>query len=174
LEESAGAGAVFNVIKPIENRIRSLAIFGTGGVGFAAIMAALSLTKDNTGILHQIIAVDMNNDRLELAKQLGTSHVINSSKEDLTDKIAEITNGEGLDAAIDCSGVIAVIQQMLESLGPGGHAVSVGGPPPGKTVEIDTFNMLVTAKTYQACHQGNANSKEVCTCAFVAPFVLLL
>jgi aryl-alcohol dehydrogenase len=157
-----GAGAVFNAIKPVENNTRSLAIFGTGGVGFAAIMAALSLARENQNILQKIIAVDINNSRLELARQLGTTHTINSATEDLAARIHEITDGEGLDAAIDCSGVVPVITQMISLLGPGGQAVSVGAPPPGKTVEVDTFNLLVTAKTYQGCHQGNANSKEVC------------
>ncbi|THY77554.1 alcohol dehydrogenase [Aureobasidium pullulans] len=155
-----GAGAVFNAIKPVENKTRSLAVFGTGGVGFAAIMAALSLAKENQNILQKIIAVDINNSRLELARQLGTTHTINSATEDLAARIHEITDGEGLDAAIDCSGVVPVITQMINLLGPGGQAVSVGAPPPGKTVEVDTFKLLVTAKTYQGCHQGNANSKE--------------
>jgi aryl-alcohol dehydrogenase len=157
-----GAGAVFNAVKPVENKTRSLAIFGTGGVGFAAIMAALSLAGENKSILQKIIAVDINDARLDLAKQLGTNYTVNSAKEDLAAKIHEITSGEGLDAAIDCSGVVPVITQMINMLGPGGQAISVGAPPPGKTVEVDTFKLLVAAKTYQGCHQGNADSKQVC------------
>src|ERR1700733_3103651 len=60
-----GAGAVFNVVKPVENKTRSLVIFGVGGVGCAAIMAAKALSADNQpSILRKIIAVDLRAERL--------------------------------------------------------------------------------------------------------------
>ncbi|KAL1303120.1 hypothetical protein AAFC00_006554 [Neodothiora populina] len=155
-----GAGSVFNVIKPVENKVRSLAIFGAGGVGFAAIMAAVHLSDKAQDILSTIIAIDIADERLELTKKLGVTHTVNSAKEDLKARINEITDGEGLDAAVDCTGVIPVVADMIALVGPGGLAVTVGGPPPGKTVAVDVFGMLTAAKTYRGCHQGNAYSKE--------------
>jgi aryl-alcohol dehydrogenase len=74
-----------------------------------------------------------------------------------------IMNKEGVDAAIDCTGALPVINEMIELLGSGGVAVTVGGPPPGTEASIDVFDMLIKCKTYSGCHQGNAYSKD-CMC----------
>lgn len=156
-----GSGAIYNVVKPIERKIQSLAIFGIGGVGCAAIMAARQLSTSKLGGSISIIAIDINNDRLEFAKELGATHAINSREAgSLQAAVLDITNGNGLDAVVDCTGAIPVINEMIGLIGPGGIAVTVGGPPPGKKVEVDVFDMLIKCKTYCGCHQGNAYSKE--------------
>lgn len=156
-----GAGSVFNVIKPVQRKIRYLAVFGAGGVGLAAIMAAHLLRNENPGVLEAIIVVDVQEARLGLAKQLGATHIINSRTDDLRKRVAEITNDASLDAAVDCTGVIAVVNDMISLIGPGGLAVTVGGPTPGLTASVDVFDMLIGAKTYRGCHQGNAYAKTV-------------
>jgi aryl-alcohol dehydrogenase len=156
-----GAGSVFNVVKPAKRRVRYLAIFGVGGVGFAAIMAARYLANENPGILDVIIAVDYNDERLNMAKEFGATHVINPQKDNLRDRVAQITKNENLDAAVDCTGAIPVVNDMIGLIGPGGMAITVGGPAPGLTASVDVFDMLIGAKTYRGCHQGNAYAKEV-------------
>lgn len=156
-----GTGAVYNVVKPIARQTRSLAIFGMGGVGCAAIMMAGHLARQAGSVLENIIAVDINDARLDLAKELGATHTVNSTKVNIEGVLNEITNGERIDAAIDCSGAIPVIQQMIKLLGPGGLAVTVGGTPAGASVAVEPTDMLIRAKTYRGCHQGNAYSKEV-------------
>ncbi|KAL5585714.1 hypothetical protein FOVSG1_013406 [Fusarium oxysporum f. sp. vasinfectum] len=87
-----GAGSVFNVVKPVERKVRHLAIFGAGGVGFAALMAAVHLANENPGVLEAIIAVDVNDERLELAKELGATHIINL----LDDRIVSLFDGSNV------------------------------------------------------------------------------
>jgi aryl-alcohol dehydrogenase len=157
----SGAGSIYNVIKPQERNTRYLAVFGIGGVGSAAIMAARHIAGKNSGILGAIIAVDVNDERLELAREIGATHVINSSKMDLKKSVLEITNNAGLDAAVDCTGVVPVINSMVALVGAGGISVSVGAPAPGSKTSLDVFDMLIQCKTYVGCHQGNSYAKEV-------------
>lgn len=91
-----GAGTLLNVLKPEQDD--SIAIFGLGGVGLTALMAAKYLN------LHQIIAVDITPERLDLAKELGATHTLNSKDvEDMAATLREISGG-GVDFAIDCVG----------------------------------------------------------------------
>lgn len=156
-----GSGAIYNVVKPTEREIQSLAIFGIGGVGCAAIMAARQLSASTPQKPFSITAIDINSDRLEFAKELGATHTINSRETaSLQAIVLDITNGNGFDAVVDCTGAIPVISEMIGLIGPGGIAVTVGGPPPGKKIEVDVFDMLIKCKTYCGCHQGHAYSKD--------------
>lgn len=156
-----GTGSVYNVVKPLERRIRHLAVYGIGGVGCAAIMAANHLRKSTQDVTFEIVAIDVHSTRLELAKDLGATHVINAANEVGKEALMRITHGQGIDAAIDCTGNINVVNDMIESVGFGGIAVTVGGPSPGTKASVDVFDMLIKCKTYTGCHQGNAYAKEV-------------
>ncbi|KAK4987987.1 hypothetical protein LTR50_004206 [Elasticomyces elasticus] len=155
-----GAGAVLNVVKPTERDVNSLAIFGIGAVGSAALMMAKVIAQDNPGKLSKIIVVDMDKKRLELAKEFGATHCINPRTDDVNAKIMELTDGEGLDAAVDCSGVLSVINSMIEVIGTGGIAVTIGNPPNGSKATVDIFPFILGCKTYCASHQGNSYSKS--------------
>ncbi|MCJ1304379.1 hypothetical protein MMC08_007191 [Hypocenomyce scalaris] len=156
-----GAGSVFHVVKPVENETRSLVIFGIGGVGSAALMAAHILATDYPGVLSTIIAVDLTDSRLELAKQLGATHVINPSKvKSVIDTVIGITGGEGADAAVDCTGAISVINDMFYLVGSGGTAITLGVPASGLKASVEVSSFVKGCKTYRASHQGNSYSKE--------------
>ncbi|MEK4425776.1 NAD(P)-dependent alcohol dehydrogenase [Solibacillus sp. FSL K6-1523] len=107
-----GSGTVINGLKPKVGS--SIAVFGTGAVGLAAMMAA-KLEGCST-----IIAVDIHDSRLEIAKSLGATHTINSQVEDPIAKIAEITANQGVNYAVDTTGVAPVIKSALASLARGG------------------------------------------------------
>ncbi len=107
-----GSGTVMNGLKPEVGS--SLAVFGTGAVGLAAMMTA-KLEGCST-----IIAVDIHDSRLEMAKSLGATHTINSNLEDPIKKIAEITGNEGVNYAIDTTGIAPVIKTALAVLARGG------------------------------------------------------
>ena len=117
----SGAGAIFNWIKP--ERGTSIAVFGCGGVGMSAIMAA-AIAGCNT-----IIGIDVVPTRLALAKELGATHIVNSKE---TDPVAEIkrTTGGGVHYSVEASGVADVTLQALGCLRREGMAVllSVTGP----------------------------------------------
>ena len=116
-----GAGAVLNKIKPKKGS--SIAVFGCGGVGMSAIMAAV-IAECST-----IIAIDVVPSRLELAKELGATHVINSSETDPVTEIKKITVG-GAHNSVESSGIAKVTLQALACLRREGMAVllSVTGP----------------------------------------------
>lgn len=118
---TTGSGAVLNTLKPDAGE--SLAVFGTGALGFAAVMSA------KIAGAHPIIAIDINDERLELAKQLGATHTFNNENDDPKEFINELTDDGGVDYAVDTSGVEGVMQDALNSLSSHGEfaPLAVGG-----------------------------------------------
>ncbi|OEL06365.1 NAD(P)-dependent alcohol dehydrogenase [Staphylococcus equorum] len=102
-----GSGSVLNSLSPEPGS--SLVIFGTGAVGLSGLMAA-KIAGCTT-----IIAVDIHKSRLELAKELGATHTINSLEEDPVEKIREIT-GDGANYSFETAGVDTVILQSIQCL----------------------------------------------------------
>lgn len=128
-----GAGAVLNEARPRLGD--SVLIVGVGAVGLAAIMAAR-----NSGVT-RIIAADIYDKRLELAREFGATHVVNTSRQNLIAEVRAIT-GSTVDFAFDCTGVIQVIEQLAETVGMLGHLVLVGGAPANARFSLDHLSTL--------------------------------
>lgn len=112
----------------------SLAVFGIGGLGFHGVQLGKIAGAS------KVIAVDVINENLNLAKKHGADVVIDASKEDPVGTIKEATNGEGVDLALECVGLENTISQSVESVKIGGKAVVVGlGPDPIKTLPPTAF-----------------------------------
>lgn len=128
-----GAGAVFNVLdlKPGQ----SLAVFGAGAVGLAAVMAAKAVGAG------RIVAVDLNPDRLALAQEFGATDVFPGDQPDLARAIRKATGG-GVDAALDCVGAPAVLGSAFAVLAAGGACVMLGLPRPGAEIAVDMRALL--------------------------------
>lgn len=111
-----GAGTVLNVCKPPLGS--SIAVYGVGAVGLAAIAAAAHLSPANT-----IIAVDVNEKKLKFASAAGATLCVNSTlHEDRgAGTIRQATDGRGLDFALDTTGNVRVIDSMLKSLATNGQ-----------------------------------------------------
>ncbi|MEQ8839958.1 MAG: S-(hydroxymethyl)mycothiol dehydrogenase [Acidimicrobiales bacterium] len=124
----AGIGAAINTGGV--SRGDSVAVFGCGGVGDAAI-AGSKLAGAST-----IIAVDLDDRKLEWAKGFGATHTINSGNEDAVEKIREYTGGFGADVTIDAIGLPSVYQQCFEARDLAGTVVLVGVPTPEMTIEL--------------------------------------
>jgi aryl-alcohol dehydrogenase len=133
-----GTGAVFNVLAPKPGS--SFAVFGTGSVGFSGLLGA-KIVGCTT-----IIAVDVAPAKLETAKRLGATHVVNSSETDPVQAIRDITAGRGVDYALDAVGVSQVFTQMADSLAKRGHGVLVGAAPPGQPAQLD-IGVLLNSST---------------------------
>ncbi|WP_076757499.1 NAD(P)-dependent alcohol dehydrogenase [Edaphobacillus lindanitolerans] len=140
-----GSGTVLNALKPEFGS--SIAIFGAGAVGLSAIMAA-AITE-----CRYIIAVDIHDSRLELAKELGATHVINGRKEDVIEAIRGITRG-GTRYALDTTGVPPVILQALRSLKPLGR-LAVVGVTPDLTLNVHE-DLMAEGKTMTGVIEGDA------------------
>ena len=102
----------------------SVAVFGCGGVGNAAIAGA-KLAGATT-----IIAVDLDDRKLEWAKQFGATHTVNGSKEDAIVAIQTATNGNGADVCIEAVGHPEVLRQAFYARDLAGTVVQVGVPTP--------------------------------------------
>ena len=112
-----GSGTVLSKLKPEFGS--SIAIFGSGAVGLSAVMAAKI-----TGC-KQIIAVDIHENRLKLAKELGATHIFNSKQADVAEEIKKLT-GPGLHYAVETTGVAEVVKQSVRALRPLGTCAIVG------------------------------------------------
>ncbi|MDH5521657.1 MAG: zinc-binding dehydrogenase, partial [Acidimicrobiia bacterium] len=124
----AGIGAAINTGGV--SRGDSVAVFGCGGVGNAAIEGS-RIAGATT-----IIAVDIDDAKLELAKQFGATHTINSSNTDPVEKIRELTGGNGVDVAIEAIGLPQTYEQAFYARDLAGTVVLVGVPNPEMKVEL--------------------------------------
>lgn len=131
-----GAGTVVNALKVTAGS--SIAVFGTGAVGLSAVMMAKVVGCSC------IIGVDIKPDRLEFAKTLGATHVINSAEKDPVAEIQSIT-GSGADYAIETTAVPSVYRKALESLHLTGRCALLGAPPMGTEVTFD-MQMFLTGR----------------------------
>jgi Zn-dependent alcohol dehydrogenase len=115
-----GAGAVLNVLNIQAGS--TIAVFGVGSVGMSAIMAAkLRGAK-------KIIAIDLKQTRLDLAVELGATDTILGDDPEIVAAVQKIAPPNGVNYAVDCSGIPAVVERMIECLGTRGKAATVGAP----------------------------------------------
>jgi aryl-alcohol dehydrogenase len=133
-----GAGSVLNALRVPAGT--SIAVFGTGAVGLSAIMAAVV-----AGCI-TIIGIDIIPSRLEFARELGATHVINAAEKNSVEEIQGIT-GTGVNYSIDTTGVPAVYRQAIESLDLLGICGLVGGSPQGTEVSLEMRNILLGRST---------------------------
>jgi len=108
----------------------SVVVYGAGGVGLNIIQAANLLSA------YPIIAVDLFDGRLELAKKFGATHIINSNNVDAKNEINSILDAQGVDVFIDNTGQPAIIEMGYEMAKSQGRVVLVGVPKKGKNINI--------------------------------------
>jgi S-(hydroxymethyl)glutathione dehydrogenase/alcohol dehydrogenase len=124
-----GLGAVLNTVHPSPGQ--TIAVFGTGGVGLCSVMGAAIAGCS------PIIAVDIRESRLALARRVGATHAVNPAEGDAVEAIRKICPA-GLDFAIEASGRPAVMMDALRSVRPqGGTTVVVGNARHGERAELD-------------------------------------
>lgn len=138
-----GAGAVLNSLAVEAGS--SFAVFGAGGVGLSAVMAA------RVAGAARIVAVDLNPARLDLAAELGATHVIAGDSGDLARQLRKATGGA--DYALDTTGVPAVISAAIEALQPAGVCGLVGVQQ--GDLRINPMH-LATGRTIRGIIEGDA------------------
>ncbi|WP_374719070.1 zinc-dependent alcohol dehydrogenase family protein [Parageobacillus toebii] len=107
---------------------QTVAIIGAGPVGMAALLTAQFYSPA------EIIMVDLDDNRLEVAKKFGATQVVNSADGKAVEKIMELTDGKGVDVAMEAVGIRATFDICQEIVKPGGHIANVGVH--GKSVEF--------------------------------------
>lgn len=148
---TTGAGAVLNTANPGPGE--SVVVYGVGAVGLGAIMAARNSAAAT------IIAVDLHDSRLKLAEHFGATHTINSGKEDSLERIREITGGAA-DYALECTGVIAVLEEAIEAIGMLGTCLLIGGAPTDARFSADHMRTLF-GKRIVGTLGGSRTSQEM-------------
>jgi S-(hydroxymethyl)glutathione dehydrogenase/alcohol dehydrogenase len=127
----------------------SIVVFGAGGVGLAAIHAAHMTSA------YPIIAVDLVPDKLEVAKTLGATHVVNGADaQEVLDSVEELLGVDGADVVIETTGVSSVIGTAYQACGPQGRTVLVGVPDYRESVSLHTLP-LHFGKVLTGSHGGS-------------------
>jgi S-(hydroxymethyl)mycothiol dehydrogenase len=130
----AGLGAAMNTGKV--GRGDSVAVFGCGGVGDAAIAGA------HLAGAHTIIGVDLDDRKLAWAKEFGATHTINASSSDPVEEIRKLTQGNGVDVAIEAVGSPVTYEQAFYARDHAGIVVLVGVPSPDMKIELPLIEVF--------------------------------
>jgi S-(hydroxymethyl)glutathione dehydrogenase/alcohol dehydrogenase len=109
---------------------QTVAVFGCGGVGLSIVQGA------RIGGARQIVAVDVFDSKLEMARRLGATHIVNSARDEAVEAVRALTSGAGVDHAFEAVGSAALCRQAIESLAIRGTATIVGVLPPGAMIEF--------------------------------------
>jgi aryl-alcohol dehydrogenase len=141
-----GAGAVMNALQPRPGA--SIAVFGAGTVGMSAVLGAVVCGCTT------IIAIDINSDRLELAKKLGATHTVNAGESDPVQAIMDIT-GDGAEFTLECIGNPKVLRQAVDALPRCGICGLLGVVPPGTEVSLD-MDLIMNGRAVKGILGGDA------------------
>lgn len=114
----------------------SVAVIGVGGVGSSCLQIAKAFGAS------QVIAVDVLDEKLQNATTLGATHTVNAAKDDAVERIKEITDGRGVDVAIEALGKALTFSQCAKSVRDGGKAVMIGLAATNVMGEVDITRLV--------------------------------
>lgn len=146
-----GAGTILNTFKMAPND--SLIIFGAGAVGLSAVMAAKLCSA------YPIICVDLNQERLELAKELGATHILNAKEVDVPAAVKAI-DSHGMKFAFECSASVPGLKNAIDCIGQGGQIGLVSYPQGGKEFPFTTKDLFLKAGSITGIVQGSSTPKQ--------------
>jgi alcohol dehydrogenase len=149
-----GAGAVLNTAADAWPA-RSVAVFGLGGVGLAALLAAASQGPET------LIAVDPVESKRRLALDLGATHTIDPSTDEVPEQVRSALSdggpdsGSGVDLAIETAGSEQVLAQAFATTGRGGTTVTAGLPHPDRELRIPAQTLTAEERTLKGSYLGS-------------------
>src|SRR3990172_11612315 len=147
-----GVGAVFNTARVEPGA--TVMVIGAGGVGLNVIQGA-AIAGANP-----IVAVDVAEAKLDLARSFGATHVINGAKEENVVRAAKKLPGGGPDYCFECIGLPKTIDQAFRSLRKGGKAVVVGVTRGEESVAVRPVALTFEEKTLTGSYFGSARPRE--------------
>ena len=125
----------------------TVAIVGAGPVGLSALLTTQFYAPAS------LIVIDLDDNRLEVAKQFGATTVINSTDGKAAEKVMALTSGKGVDVAIEAVGVAATFGICQEIVGPGGHIANIGVHGTSVTLHLEKLwsqNVTITTRLVDA------------------------
>ncbi|MDX2221326.1 MAG: zinc-dependent alcohol dehydrogenase family protein [Rhodospirillaceae bacterium] len=141
-----GVGAVLNT-----SRVKAgsrVAVIGLGGVGLNSVLGAQAAGA------RAVVAIDLREDKLKLAKQLGATHVFNASAADVVDQVKAATHG-GVDYAFEMAGSIPALELAWKITRRGGETVTAGLPHPQKTFAFPPVMLVGEERTIKGSYVGS-------------------
>ncbi len=142
-----GLGAVVNTAKVPQGA--SVVVIGTGGVGLNSVQgAALSGA-------HPIIAIDLEDSKIEAAKQFGATHGVNPRNDDAVERVRELTGGRGADYVFVTVGSSRAAEQAMDLLRMAGTMVMVGMPPSGEMASFELVNFAGASQVMLGSKMGS-------------------
>jgi alcohol dehydrogenase len=141
-----GAGAVLNTARCEAGA--HIAVIGLGGVGFSALLAGRSIGA------RSLVAIDMLDSKLELAKSLGATAGLRADAPDLIEQVKALTGG-GVDYAFEMAGSIPALELAYRVTRPGGTTVTAGLPNPAKTWPLQAVSLIAEERTVKGSYVGS-------------------
>ncbi|WP_026940238.1 zinc-binding dehydrogenase [Humibacter albus] len=144
-----GIGAVLNVVERAAGR--GVLIVGAGGVGLSSVMGA------NLIGAAPVIVADIDDAKLELARELGATHVVNSQRDDLMDEVMRITRGEGVAWAVEAVGRQQTLETTFGCVADGGTMVAIGLGAVGSRFTVPLNQLVQRQKRIVGSLYGSSN-----------------
>lgn len=140
-----GVGAVVNTgrMQPGE----TAAVIGLGGVGLSSVLGAVASGA------RQIIAIDLSDDKLGLARQLGATHTVNARDADAAEQVRAISAG-GVDFAFEMAGAVRAMELAYKITKRGGTTITAGLPPPGAALALPIVQLVAEERTVKGSYIG--------------------
>ena len=127
----------------------TVAVLGLGGVGFSALIGAVASGA------REVIAIDLNEEKLKLAMELGATAAFNAANPDSADQIRELTKG-GVDFAFEMAGAIPAMELAWKITRRGGSTISAGLPNPALRFQLPPVALVAEERTLRGSYIGSA------------------
>jgi S-(hydroxymethyl)glutathione dehydrogenase / alcohol dehydrogenase len=129
---------------------QSIVVFGCGGVGLSILQGAAMVSAD------PIIAIDLHDSKLDVAKKFGATHTINSKTQNAEEEIKNVVGSAGVDVAVDNTGNTRVIELAYRITASKGRTILVGVPKHNEDITIHSLP-LHFGKVLTGCEGGNTD-----------------
>lgn len=141
-----GVGAVINTARVQAGT--TVAVLGLGGVGLCAMLGAIASGA------RQVIAIDLHDSKLEVARSLGATATVNARDADAVDQVRALTGG-GVDYAFEMAGSVQAMEAAYRMTRRGGMTVTAGLPPPGHTWNLQQVSLVAEERTVKGSYIGS-------------------
>lgn len=142
-----GVGAVVNTAQVRAGQ--SVAVVGLGGVGLASVLGALASGAS------PVVAVDLSEDKLALARSLGPVLTVNAADPDAIEQVRQLTGG-GADVVLEMAGSVRALEAAWKMTRRGGTTVTAGLPPPEAALAVNVVNLVAEERTLKGSYIGTA------------------
>lgn len=140
-----GVGAVVNTARLQPGQ--SAAVIGLGGVGLSSVLGAIASGA------RQVVAIDLSDAKLGLARQLGASHTVNARDADAAEQVRELTGG-GVDFAFEMAGAARAMELAFKITRRGGATITAGLPPPTAALAVPLVQLVAEERTLKGSYIG--------------------